>query len=44
MPTICVVGRGVADGLVEIRDRATGAKRRCPLAEIAELLREIVEA
>ena len=25
MPTIVVVGRGLADGLVEVRDRASGA-------------------
>ena len=44
VPTICVVGRGVADGLVEIRDRVTGSKQDVSLAEIAELLREIVKA
>jgi len=44
VPTICVVGRGVADGLVEIRDRVTGSKQDVSLAEIAELLREIVRA
>ena len=31
-----VVGRGVADGLVELRDRATGDKREVSLAEVAE--------
>ncbi len=36
VPTIVVVGRGVADGLVEIRDRATGSKQEVSLAEIAE--------
>ena len=44
VPTICVVGRGVADGLVEIRDRVSGSKQDVSLAEIAELLREIVKA
>ena len=42
VPTICVVGRGVADGVVEIRDRATGSKTEVALAEVAERLREIV--
>jgi prolyl-tRNA synthetase len=42
VPTICVVGRGVADGVVEIRDRATGSKQDVSLAEVAERLREIV--
>ena len=42
VPTICVVGRGVADGVVEIRDRVTGSKVEVSLAEVAERLREIV--
>ena len=42
VPTICVVGRGIADGVVEIRDRASGAKQEVALAEVAERLREIV--
>ncbi len=33
MPTSVVVGRGLADGLVEIRDRATGERTEVPLAE-----------
>jgi len=44
VPTICVVGRGIADGVVEIRDRASGSKREVALAEVAERLREIVRA
>jgi prolyl-tRNA synthetase len=35
VPTIVVVGRGVAAGLVELRDRATGDKRDVSLAEVA---------
>jgi prolyl-tRNA synthetase len=31
VPTIVVVGRGVADGKVEVRDRATGARDDVPL-------------
>ncbi|HEY5881532.1 MAG TPA: proline--tRNA ligase [Nakamurella sp.] len=42
VPTICVVGRGVANGVVEVRDRATGEKTEVPLAEVAERLRAIV--
>ena len=42
VPTICVVGRGVADGVVEIRDRASGSKRDVPVADaVAELVDEI---
>lgn len=33
MPTSVVVGRGLADGLVEVRDRATGERTEVPLAE-----------
>ncbi len=44
VPTICVVGRGVAGGVVEVRDRASGSKREVPIAEITERLLEIVRA
>lgn len=33
VPTIVVVGRGLADGLVELRDRASGEAREIPLAD-----------
>ena len=42
VPTICVVGRGVADGVVEVRDRASGEKTEVSLAEAAEHLRAVV--
>ena len=42
VPTICVVGRGVTTGVVEVRDRATGTRREFALAEITERLLEIV--
>jgi prolyl-tRNA synthetase len=35
MPTIVVVGRGLAEGVVEIRDRATGERAEVPVAEAA---------
>ncbi len=41
VPTICVVGRGVASGVVEVRDRATGAQDEVSIAEIVERLRAI---
>jgi prolyl-tRNA synthetase len=31
MPTIVIVGRGLADGVVEIRDRATGERENVPI-------------
>ena len=33
MPTVVVVGRGWADGTVEIRDRATGEAAAVPIAD-----------
>jgi prolyl-tRNA synthetase len=39
VPTICVVGRGLAGGTVEIRDRASGERREVPVEDaVAELL------
>jgi prolyl-tRNA synthetase len=34
MPTVVVVGRGLADGVVELRDRRSGVREDVPLAEI----------
>ena len=41
MPTIVVVGKGLADGVVEVRDRATGERTDVPVAEAAEHLRGV---
>ena len=42
VPTILVVGRGLADGLVEIKDRATGESRQVAVDEaVAEVVAEI---
>lgn len=42
MPTSVVVGRGLADGVVEVRDRRTGAKRDVAVeAAVAEVLTEV---
>ncbi|MGY1591725.1 proline--tRNA ligase [Geodermatophilus sp. SYSU D00708] len=35
MPTIVTVGRGLADGVLELRDRATGEREQVPVAETA---------
>ena len=32
MPTIVVVGRGLADGVVEVKDRRSGERTDVPLA------------
>jgi prolyl-tRNA synthetase len=35
MPTIVTVGRGLAEGVIEVRDRATGAREEVPVGEAA---------
>jgi prolyl-tRNA synthetase len=42
MPTIVTVGRGLADGVVELRDRASGAREEVPVAEAAARVRAVV--
>ncbi|WP_174257963.1 proline--tRNA ligase [Phytoactinopolyspora alkaliphila] len=42
VPTIVVVGRGLADGLVEVKDRRTGERTEIPLAEAVGHLRSVV--
>jgi prolyl-tRNA synthetase len=41
MPTIVVVGKGLADGVIEVRDRATGERTDVSVAEAAGHLRGI---
>ena len=36
MPTIVTVGRGLAEGVIEIRDRATDERTEVPVADAAE--------
>ncbi|MFM7684770.1 MAG: proline--tRNA ligase, partial [Actinomycetota bacterium] len=38
VPTIVVVGRGLADGVVEVKDRRTGERTDVPLADVVQLL------
>jgi prolyl-tRNA synthetase len=38
MPTSVVVGRGLVDGLVEVRDRTTGERVEVPVAEAVDVL------
>ena len=44
IPTILVVGRGLKDGLVELRDRFTGESRELPVAEAVDALAAHVAA
>jgi prolyl-tRNA synthetase len=42
VPTIVVVGKGLADGTVEIKDRASGERRTVPLTDVvAEVVAEV---
>ncbi|WP_375423511.1 proline--tRNA ligase [uncultured Friedmanniella sp.] len=42
MPTIVVVGRGLADGVIELRDRRTGDRRDVPIDDaFGEVLTEV---
>ncbi len=42
VPTILVLGRGLADGTVELKDRRSGDRREVPVDDaVAEVLREI---
>ncbi|MDC4232976.1 proline--tRNA ligase [Actinomyces sp. B33] len=43
IPLSLVVGRSLADGLVEIRVRATGERTEIPVAEAADAIRELHE-
>ncbi len=42
VPTIVTVGRGLADGVVEVKDRATGERTDVPVGEAAEHLASLV--
>ncbi len=39
VPTIVVVGRGLADGVVEVKDRRTGERADVPLADVVARLK-----
>ena len=41
MPTILVVGRGLADGVVEVKDRASGARREVAVDSVVDDLRGV---
>ncbi|HEY3535124.1 MAG TPA: proline--tRNA ligase [Pedococcus sp.] len=42
VPTIVVVGRGLADGKVEVKDRRSGERREVPVDDVVtELVREV---
>jgi prolyl-tRNA synthetase len=41
IPTIVVVGKGLVDGVVEVRDRASGERQEVPVAEAAARVRAL---
>ena len=41
MPTIVVVGKGLADGVVEVKDRASGTRRDVPVDAVVHELRSV---
>jgi prolyl-tRNA synthetase len=42
IPTIVVVGKGLIDGMVELRDRRTGSRRQVPVEEaLSEVLADV---
>ncbi len=43
MPVAVVIGRGLASGLVEVRNRRTGEKREVPVADAVAAVRELTE-
>ncbi|HEX2074456.1 MAG TPA: proline--tRNA ligase [Geodermatophilus sp.] len=44
MPTIVTVGRGLAEGVIELRDRATGQRQEVPVVEAAARVLAAVRA
>jgi prolyl-tRNA synthetase len=42
VPTIVTVGRGLTDGVVEVKDRRTGERHDVPVADAADHLAELV--
>ena len=42
VPTIVTVGRGLADGTIEVRDRATGERQEVPVDEAVERIVAVV--
>jgi prolyl-tRNA synthetase len=44
VPTIVVAGRGVADGVLEVKDRASGERTQVPVDEAADHVAAVVHA
>ncbi len=44
VPTIVVVGKGLADGTIEVKDRATGERQDVPADQVVDHLVRLVRA
>jgi prolyl-tRNA synthetase len=44
VPTIVVVGRGIDDGFVEVKDRRSGERSDIAIGEVVAHLRSLVSA
>ncbi|NBX70901.1 MAG: proline--tRNA ligase, partial [Actinobacteria bacterium] len=44
IPTIVVVGKGLADGVIELRDRATGTQENIAVADAVSHVHQVVTA
>jgi prolyl-tRNA synthetase len=44
VPTIVVVGKGLADGTIEVKDRATGEREDVPAAHVVDHVVRLVRA
>jgi prolyl-tRNA synthetase len=44
VPTIVVVGRNLADGMIEVRDRRSGERQDVPVGEVVNHLVHLVRA
>ena len=44
VPTIVVVGRNLADGMIEVRDRRTGERDDVPVGEVVNHLVRLVRS
>jgi prolyl-tRNA synthetase len=42
VPTIVVVGKGLVDGVIEVKDRATGERENVPVDEVAQHVAQVV--
>ncbi len=42
VPTIIVVGRGITDGVVEVKDRKTGERNDIPVSDVVDTIRALI--